>query len=100
MLVRLVRILKLPEIVVVDDNSSDGTLEKLEELKLKFNFKLIIRKNEKGLASAHKRGFKESSGRYVGTIDVNSKDQILYFRKLSKLLSESILSFGFSGKAS
>jgi len=74
------------EIVVVDDNSSDGTLEKLEILKLKFDFKLIIRKNEKGLASAHKRGFKESSGKYVGTIDVNSKDQILYFRELSEKL--------------
>jgi len=34
------------------------------------------------LASAHKRGFEESTGEYVGTIDVNSKDQILYFVNL------------------
>ena len=70
------------EIVIVDDNSNDGTLEKLDKLKSIFNFKLIIRKNERGLASAHKRGFNESIGEYVGTIDVNSRDQILYFKDL------------------
>ena len=70
------------EIIVVDDNSNDGTLEKLNTLKSIFNFKLIVRKNERGLASAHKRGFNESTGEYVGTIDVNSRDQILYFTKL------------------
>ena len=71
------------EIIIVDDNSNDGTLEKLDKLKSIFNFKLIIRKNERGLASAHKRGFNESIGEYVGTIDVNSRDQILYFTDLS-----------------
>ena len=50
------------EIIVVDDNSNDGTLEKLNTLKSIFNFKLIVRKNERGLASAHKRGFEESTG--------------------------------------
>ena len=70
------------EIIVVDDNSNDGTLEKLDTLKSIFNFKLIVRKNERGLASAHKRGFNESTGEYVGTIDVNSRDQILYFKDL------------------
>ena len=80
--------LKNVEIIIVDDNSNDGTLEKLEVLKTTFNFKLIIRKDERGLASAHKRGFDESTGEYVGTIDVNSKDQILYFNDLSNKLDE------------
>jgi len=75
------------EIIVVDDNSNDGTLEKLNTLKSIFNFKLIIRKNERGLASAHKRGFNESTGEYVGTIDVNSRDQILYFKDLAVKLN-------------
>jgi len=75
------------EIIVVDDNSNDGTLEKLNTLKSIFNFKLIIRKNERGLASAHKRGFNESTGEYVGTIDVNSRDQILYFKDLAAELN-------------
>jgi len=74
------------EIIVVDDNSKDGTLEKLDKLKSKFNFNLIVRKNERGLASAQKRGFEASTGDYVGTIDVNSRDQILIFPELiSKL---------------
>ena len=75
------------EIIVVDDNSNDGTLEKLNTLKSIFNFKLIVRKNERGLASAHKRGFNESTGEYVGTIDVNSRDQILYFKDLTAKLN-------------
>ena len=66
---------------------NDGTLEKLNTLKSIFNFKLIIRKNERGLASAHKRGFNESTGEYVGTIDVNSRDQILYFKDLAAELN-------------
>ena len=74
------------EIVIVDDNSNDGTLEILDKLKAVFDFKLFIRKNERGLASAHKKGFSESTGDFVGTIDVNSRDQILYFvNLLSKL---------------
>ena len=75
------------EIIVVDDNSNDGTLEKLNTLKSIFNFKLIVRKNERGLASAHKKGFNESTGEYVGTIDVNSRDQILYFKDLAAKLN-------------
>ena len=75
------------EIIVVDDNSNDGTLEKLNTLKSIFNFKLIVRKNERGLASAHKRGFNESTGEYVGTIDVNSRDQILHFKNLAAKLN-------------
>ena len=80
--------LKDAEIIIIDDNSNDGTLEKLETLKSIFKFKLIIRKVEKGLASAQKRGFEESTGEYIGTMDVNSKDQILYFKKLIEKLNE------------
>ena len=80
--------LKDVEIIIIDDNSNDGTLEKLEILKSIFKFKLIIRKDEKGLASAQKRGFVESTGEYIGTMDVNSKDQILYFKRLIEKLNE------------
>ena len=78
--------LKNVEIIIVDDDSTDGTIIKLEKLSSKFNFKLFIRKNERGLASAQKKGFEESTGDYVGTIDVNSNDQILHFPNLEKKL--------------
>ncbi len=76
------------EIIIIDDNSNDGTLEKLAKLKSILKFRLIIRKNERGLASAQKRGLEESTGEYVGWIDVNSKDQILYFKNLITKLNE------------
>ena len=62
------------EIIVVDDNSNDGTLEKLDKLKSIINFKLFVRKNERGLASAQKKGFGKATGDFIGTIDVNSRD--------------------------
>ena len=74
------------EIIVVDDNSNDGTLEKLDKLKSIFNFKLFVRKNERGLASAQKKGFSKATGDYVGTMDVNSRDQILHFVNLTAKL--------------
>ena len=79
--------LKNAEIIIVDDNSNDGTLEKLEKLKFSFNFKLFVRKNERGLATAQKKAFSESTGDFVGTIDVNSYDQILHFENLADKLN-------------
>lgn len=75
------------EIIIVDDNSNDGTIEKINSLKSKFKFNLIVRKNERGLASAQKKGFEVSTGDYVGTIDINSPDQILIFPKLIQKLN-------------
>ena len=50
------------EIVIVDDNSPDGTAEFVRELSNKYLIKLIVRKNEKGLASAVVEGFKHATG--------------------------------------
>jgi dolichol-phosphate mannosyltransferase len=79
--------LKNAEIIIVDDNSNDGTQEKLEKLKSSFNFKLLVRKDKRGLATAQKKGFEISTGDFVGTIDVNSYDQILHFENLANQLN-------------
>jgi len=80
--------LKDCETIIIDDNSQDGTLNKLEKLKSKYKFKLFVRTKERGLASAQVKGFKESTGKYVGTVDANSTDQILYFNKLASKLDD------------
>ena len=57
------------EIILVDDNSSDDTFEKVKKIK-NFNLKIYSRKS-RGLASAFLLGLINSSGDIVGWIDSN-----------------------------
>ena len=44
-------------VLVIDDNSSDGTVEKLKLLRKKYRkLKFLVRKTEKGIGSAHLKG--------------------------------------------
>ena len=57
------------EYIVVDDNSTDDTVKAAESLKEKLNVKVIVRKEERGLATAVIRGWQEASGRLLAVID-------------------------------
>jgi len=59
------------EIVIVDDNSTDGTSRTAEELSATYPVKVVVRQNERGLASAVVRGFKESRGDIIGVMDAD-----------------------------
>ena len=48
------------EMIVVDDNSRDGSEEKINELGKKFAVRIIVRTKERGLSSAVMRGFDEA----------------------------------------
>ena len=63
--------IKNVEIILVDDNSSDGTLEKVKNVNNP-NIKIFSRKF-RGLASAFLLGLINSSGDIVGWIDSNIK---------------------------
>jgi len=70
------------EIILVDDNSSDGTLEKVKNINNP-NIKIFSRKF-RGLASAFLLGLINSSGDIVGWIDSNLKSAAI---KLPEMLN-------------
>ena len=59
------------EIVFIDDNSSDGTVQLAEVLSHKYPVKLIVRYNKKGLASAVVDGLGHVTGQIVGVMDAD-----------------------------
>src|SRR3989338_1797698 len=60
------------EIIIVDDNSPDGTGKVIEELKKKYqNLKVIHRIGKLGLSSAVVEGFQVTTGDIFGVIDAD-----------------------------
>jgi dolichol-phosphate mannosyltransferase len=57
------------EFVVVDDDSPDATAKAADSLKDDYGVKVIVRKGERGLASAVLRGWQEASGKLFAVID-------------------------------
>ena len=59
------------ELIVVDDDSPDGTAEVARSLDSEYPIKVIVRHNERGLASAVIHGFGHASGDVLGVIDAD-----------------------------
>lgn len=59
------------ELIVVDDNSPDGTSELAQSLSKEYPVRVITRRNERGLASAVVDGFKQAKGEIFGVIDAD-----------------------------
>lgn len=59
------------EIIIVDDDSGDGTEAVAAELSLQFPVRLIVRKDERGLSSAVLRGFTEARGDVLIVMDAD-----------------------------
>ena len=69
---REVRIDELQELqlIIVDDNSNDGTEQLIKELNLDW-IRLIVRKEERGLSSAVIRGLQEATTEYCVVMDAD-----------------------------
>ena len=51
------------EVLIVDDNSRDGSVETVDTLRREgYNVRIIVRTTERGLSSAVVRGFREAQG--------------------------------------
>lgn len=59
------------EIIIVDDNSSDGTAEVAKELSDVYPVKVLVRNGKFGLASAILKGFELAQGNIIGVIDAD-----------------------------
>ncbi|CCD26912.1 dolichyl-phosphate beta-D-mannosyltransferase NDAI_0J00200 [Naumovozyma dairenensis CBS 421] len=63
---------KSTELIFVDDNSQDGSVEEVETLqKQGYNVKIIVRTEERGLSSAVMRGFHDAEGDYLLCMDAD-----------------------------
>jgi alpha-1,3-rhamnosyltransferase len=69
------------ELIIVDDGSTDGTVELLETLSNKFSFTYVTQKN-KGVCKALNRGInKLSTGRYICIL---ASDDFFHIKKVEK----------------
>lgn len=59
------------ELIVVDDDSPDGTAAVANELSRDFPLKLVVRTGQRGLATAAIAGFGHASGRVLGVMDAD-----------------------------
>jgi len=92
----ILRPLKIPfEIIVVDDNSPDGTWQAVQEFEATGVVKLIRRFNEKDLSSAVIAGFQAAKGSILGVMDAdlqhdeNLLPQLIGAAKNSKIVIAS-----------
>jgi len=74
------------ELIVVDDNSPDGTGELAERLSKEYPIKVIHRSERRGLASAVVDGFDVADGKILGVIDADLQHPP---RKIPLLLEEA-----------
>ncbi len=76
-IIQSLRKLKLqPEIIIVDDDSPDGTAQEVQKLvKQNLPVKLLVRKNQRGLATAILHGIKHSTGKIIVFMDTDFNHQ-------------------------
>lgn len=59
------------QVVIVDDNSPDGTSKIAEDLGKKYPVKVIIRKQDRGLAKSVVDGIRQTTGSIIGVMDAD-----------------------------
>ncbi|KAI0071601.1 hypothetical protein K474DRAFT_1668834 [Panus rudis PR-1116 ss-1] len=78
------------EIIVVDDNSRDGSVETVQKLQQEgYNVRIIVRTTERGLSSAVVRGFQEAMGDNMLCMDADLQHPPEYVPTMLAALSPS-----------
>ena len=74
------------ELVIVDDHSTDGTIEIIKKLNQNNKYKTVFRKKSRSLASAFVRGIIETTGENIGWVDTNMSELASKFTEMEKYL--------------
>lgn len=82
------------ELIVVDDNSPDGTGAAAEALKEKYPVKVVHRAGKLGLGSAVMEGFAQSERPYLGVIDADLSHDPAILPQLIHALRQYDLTIG------
>lgn len=82
------------ELIIVDDNSCDGSEELVKKLSSSFNVRIIVRKDERGLSSAVLKGFDEAKGEYLVCMDADLQHPPESVQSLVDLLDENEFAIG------
>lgn len=76
------------EIIVIDDNSPDGTAEMVKKLIKKYPLKLIMRRKKPGLALSIREGIKQASGEIIVVMDTDFNHKPTDVPKLLKKMAK------------
>ena len=82
------------ELIVVDDNSPDGTGEVAESLKARYPVQVVHRAGKLGLGSAVMAGFAQSARPYLGVIDADLSHDPAILPELVLSLRECDIAMG------
>ena len=81
------------QILFVDDNSTDGTIDKVNKFKERYdNIELIVRIGRRGLSGACIEGIQNAKSNYVAIIDCDLQhDEKLLLKMLQSFEKEELL---------
>lgn len=81
-------------LIIVDDNSPDGTGKVAEELKSKYPIKVIHRAGKLGLGSAVREGFSQADGDILGVMDADLSHDPAILNQLLDSLDQFDIAIG------
>ena len=75
------------EIILVDDGSSDGTVDTVNQLADRYDNIVILRQNHKGVSAARNYGIEQAKGEWISFLDA---DDELLPKALERLFNENV----------